>query len=119
MLRLKQGDAVRIVDRVPTAADIRSGLYFGHYRNLSGTVFKLYGAGEAQQAAISVAVESLPQDVARRHHEIRDQLVATMIGAPKRLHSQGEEGGFALRYVVLVAVSDLQRRAPVTAQRRA
>src|SRR5580692_342239 len=116
MLRLKVGDTVCIVDRIPTSADLRSGLYYGHYRNLNGAVFKLFGAGDKQQAAIDVALDSLPEAVSRRHSEIKDQMRATITGMGKR-HGPAQEDGFALRYIVLVAVADLQRR-PTTAPRQ-
>src|SRR5579871_2214874 len=61
MLKIKEGDRVRIVDRPPTPADAKSGLYYSHYRKLSGIVFKLYGSGTSAQAAIDVDLESLPE----------------------------------------------------------
>ncbi len=110
MLRLKEGDAVRIVDREPTQADLRSGLYYNHYRNLAGTVFKLYGAGESQQAAVDVGLESLPVEVAARHREVTDQMRANLTGEARRGSGPGGENEFRLRYVVLVSSADLVRR---------
>jgi hypothetical protein len=109
MLRLKEGDAVRIVDRIPTTADLRTGLYYNHYRNLSGRVFKLYGSGEKQEAAIEVAIESLPEDIAIRHQELTDRMRASLTGDARRAAGPGGENEFRLRYIVLVAVVDLVR----------
>ncbi len=109
MLRIREGEAIRIVDRVTTPSDTKSGLYYGYYRNLSGTVFKIYGQGESAQAAIDVDTESLPEDVARRHHEVRDQMRANLSGEAKRQSGPGMEQEFRLRYVVLVALADLVR----------
>lgn len=114
MLRLKEGDPVRLVSRTPTPADTKSGLYYGYYAGLFGTVFKLYGRGETAQAAVEVAIESLPEDVARRHLEVRDRMRAGMTGETRRA---GAEHAFRLRYVILVAVSDLLR-SPVASVER-
>src|SRR5438045_2740141 len=106
MLRLKQGDAVRIVKRSPSAADVKSGLYYHYYGGLAGTVFKLYGNGETAQAAVDVDIETLPEDVARRHLETRDRMRADLTGEARRQSAPGGEYEFKLRYVVLVAVAD-------------
>lgn len=111
MPAFKEGDRVRIVSRPPTPADTKTGLYYGYYGGLSGTLFKLYGRGEGAQAAIEVDLESLPEDVACRHLEVRDQMRSALTGEAKRASAPGAEHEFRLRYVILVAVSDLQRRA--------
>jgi len=108
MLRLKEGDSVRIVARAQTPADARAGLYFPHYGNLSGTVFKLYGKAETQQAAIEVDQSSLPADIAARHGEARKQMLAALRGDVKRSRNSSD-ADFYLRYVVLVGVGDLTR----------
>ncbi len=110
MLRLQEGEAVKIVERPAVAADAKSGLYFSHYRNLSGTVFKLYGTGETQQAAIDVDLDSLPEDVSRRHLETRDLMYQSLTGDAKKLSAPGTPGEFRLRYIVLVSIADLKRR---------
>ena len=110
MLHLKEGEAVRIVDRASIAADTKSGLYYGHYKNLEGVVFKLYGSGDAQQAAIDVALDSLPEDVARRHLETRDLMFNSLTAEARKQSAPGQPGEFRLRYIVLVNVGDLKRR---------
>ena len=109
MLRLKEGDRVRLVDRAPTPSDARTGLYYSYYRGLTGTVFKIYGSGAGAQAAVDVDLLSLPEDVARRHLDMRDQMRANLTGEAKRLSAPGAEQEFHLRYVILVAVADLTR----------
>ena len=41
------GDYVRVVDRQMTPADVKSGLYYHHFRGLEGTVERLYADGAA------------------------------------------------------------------------
>lgn len=107
MLRLKQGDAVRIVARNANSADARSGLYYNYYRGLLGTVFKLYGKGETTLAAVDIDVASLPADVARRHLEITEEMQPERSG---RRGALNDDAPFRLRYVILVAVTDLERQ---------
>src|SRR5579883_2918792 len=110
MLRLKEGDAVQIVKRGVTSADAKSGLYYGYYGGLTGVVFKLYGSGESAQAAVDVDLESLPEEVAKRHLETRDRMRETLTGDAKRQSGPGGEQEFRLRYVILVGVADLTRK---------
>ena len=109
MLRLKQGDSVKIVDRAATAADMKAGLFYNHYRNLAGTVFKLFGNGETQQAAIDVPLANLPAEMADRHLELTDKLRASLTAEARRGSGPGGENEFRLRYVVLVSIGDLVR----------
>ncbi len=115
---LKEGDRVQIVDRAPTVADARTGLYYNFYRGLRGTVFKIYGDGPTAQAAVDVDLDSLPEEIACRHLETRDRMRATLNGDAKRTSAPGMEHEFRLLYVVLVAVSDLIRKQ-TSASRRA
>ncbi len=110
MQKLKEGDRVRIVERAPSTTDAKTGLYYSYYGNLSGTIFKLYGSGTEAQAAVDIDLDSLPQDVARRHLDTRDQMRATLTGEARRLSAPGSEHELRLRYVVLVALSDLTRK---------
>jgi hypothetical protein len=108
MLRLKEGDSVRICSRPATPQDVKLGLYFNHYSHLTGTIFKIYGKGETAQAAIDIDIESLPEDIAKRHQETRDSMLRTMNG--ERTRSNPADDNFRLRYVILVAMSDLARQ---------
>lgn len=107
-LRLKEGESVRVNSRTVTPQDLKTGLYFNHYANLTGTVFKIYGSGDAAQAAIDVDIESLPIEVAQRHQETRDSMLRTITGERGR-NTADAETDFRLRYVILVAANDLAR----------
>ena len=48
--QIKEGDRVRIVDRPQTADDIKSSLYYNHFRGLTGIVQKMY----ASEVAIEI-----------------------------------------------------------------
>ena len=113
MLHLKEGEPVRIIERPATAADIKAGLYFAHYRNLSGTVFKLYGTGETQQAAVDVDLDSLPDDVAHRHRETRDLMFNSQPPEARKQSAPGMPAAFHLRYIILTSVNDLKRRPKI------
>src|SRR5687767_13754394 len=65
MAKLKNGDPVKVAAREQTAQDIKSGLYYPHYANLTGTILKVYG----EEASVRVDRESLPEDVRLRHDE--------------------------------------------------
>ncbi len=108
---LKEGASVCIVERAATAADAKSGLYFGHYRNLSGTIFKLYGSGEDGQAAIDINLESLPDDVAKRHLETRDLMFNSLPAEARKQSALGTASPFRLRYIVLVGIRDIKQHA--------
>lgn len=110
MQRWKEGDQVRIVERNTTSADSKSGLYYSFYAGVTGTLFKLYGNGPTAQAAIDVDIESLPEDVARRHMETRDRMLASLSGEARRQSLVGGDHEFRLRYVILVGVVDLTRQ---------
>jgi hypothetical protein len=109
MLQFKEGDRVQIAARPTTAEDAKSGLYYAYYARLSGTIFKVYGKGPETRVAVDIDLDSLPDDVACRHLETRNQMYATLSGEAKRLSAPGSPQEFRLRYVVLVAVSDLTR----------
>jgi len=112
MIRWKEGDRAQIVDRAATAADTKSQLYYNHYRNLTGTVLKLYGSGETTQAAIDVDLETLPEEIAVRHRETRDRMGENLPGAARKSAAGAPpEEPFRLRYVVLVSLPDLKRHS--------
>ena len=58
----KEGDRVRIVDREATAEDLKSGLFYNHFRGVSGTVQKVY----ATEVAVEVDQSTLSEAVATR-----------------------------------------------------
>jgi len=109
MPAIKEGDRVRIVAREPTDEDAKSALYFGYYGGLTGTVQKVYSK---QEVAIEVDPESLPRDIRKRHEEIRDQMKTKWLDGLSeegRSRLTEREKDFHLRYVLLVAMNDLEK----------
>lgn len=104
--KLKQGDAVVIASREQTAADVKSGLYYGHYAGLRGTILKLYG----EEASIAVDRDSLPSDIRVRHEEgekgMRQKWLDNLSEEARGRLNEGDKK-FALNYAVLVSVNDL------------
>jgi hypothetical protein len=105
----KEGDRVRIKTREQTEDDVKSQLYFAHYGGMTGTVQKVYSKAEV---AVAVEMESVSREIRKRHDDVRDQMKT------KWLDGLSEEGrsklterekDFNLRYVVLVAMSDLEK----------
>lgn len=111
MIRWKEGDRALIVDRAATAADAKSQLFYNHYRNLTGTVLKLYGTGETAQAAIDIDLETLPEEIAVRHRETRDRMGENLPGATRRTTAAPPAPEFRLRYVVLINLADIKRHS--------
>ncbi|SRR5579862_7751832 len=117
MATIKTGDLVRISDRPATPQDLKSGLFFNHYRGLVGSVRKVYNA---QEVAVEIELDGLPEDIWKRHMQTRDQMRERWLaGLPDdaRRKLTAEQKEFILRYVVLVGLNDLEkRRAPRTRQ---
>jgi hypothetical protein len=105
--KFKEGDLVEIVTREPNAEDGKSGLYYAHFGGLRGHIQKVYTSGEV---AIEIDLPSLPEEVSKRHEEMRLQM------QNKWLDGLSEEGRnrlsdaekqFRLRYNVLVGQDDI------------
>ena len=103
-----EGDRVQVVDRAATAADVKSSLFYNHYRGLVGTVQKVFETTD--DIAVTVDEASLPEPICTRHLEIRANMKAKWLDglseeARNRLTEQ--EKDFKLRYTILVAPKDL------------
>ena len=102
----KEGDRVRIVDREATAEDLKSGLFYNHFRGLSGTIQKVY----ATEVAVEVDQATLSEAVATRHNEMQEQKKNDWLAS---LSEEGrnrltpKERDFRYRYTVLVSAKDL------------
>ena len=110
MATFKAGDRVTISDRPATAADQKSGLFYGHYRGLSGKVQKAY-LGE--EVAVEVDLERLPEEIWKRHMTTCDQMRQRWLeglAEEQRRRLSPEQNNFELRYVVLVSAKDLARQ---------
>lgn len=112
MARIAEGDRVRVVTREATDEDAKSNIYFGFYGGLTGSVMKVYDAGEV---SVEVEQESLTREIRRRHEDVRDQMKT------KWLDGLSEEGrsklterekDFKLRFMILVKLDDLEKAGP-------
>jgi hypothetical protein len=106
-MAIKVGDVVRVVDREATQADAKTGLFYNHFRNLSGTIERIY---DDNTVCIDVELGTLPEDVAERHTEIgremRDKWIDGLSQEGRsRLTEQDKR--FQLRYKIVVAASDV------------
>lgn len=105
--QLAEGDPVRLADREPSAADTKSGLFYPHYRALTGAVAKLYADGTA---TVSVDPESLPAEIRARHQAGTDAMRQKWLDGlsdEARNKLSAAEKKFSLRYNLLVGVADL------------
>jgi len=106
---LAPGTRVKVVDRLATAADARSRLFFEHFRNLTGSVVRTYADG--QEVQVNVDLDSLPPDLQARHEGAQEQM-------QKRIHESlsdearrrmGDEAlQVRLPYSILVSPDDLE-----------
>ena len=104
---LTEGAPVRLADREPSAADNKSGLFYPHYRSLTGTVAKLYADGTA---TVSIDAESLPTEIRTRHQAGTDAMRQKWLDGlsdEARNKLSAAEKKFSLRYNLLVGVADL------------
>lgn len=104
---LTEGASVRLADREPSAADNKSGLFYPHYRSLTGTVAKLYADGTA---TVSIDSESLPAEIRARHQAGTDAMRQKWLDGlsdEARNKLSAAEKKFSLRYNLLVGVTDL------------
>jgi hypothetical protein len=108
MSPLRTGNRVKIVDREMTAADVKSGLFYDYFRNLRGTVERVY---EDKSACVRIDLDSLPDDVRQRHIEVqeavRDRWVQGL-GQEQRERISGTEKAVTLAYSILVGAADLE-----------
>lgn len=105
---LAEGDSVRVSDREQVAADIKSQLFYEHYRNLVGTVAKIYADGTA---SINIDQNALTKEVSKRHDEtasgIRQRWLDGLSDEGRNKLTAAEKT-FNLRYTILVATADLE-----------
>ncbi|MEN6370820.1 MAG: hypothetical protein ABFD64_02305 [Armatimonadota bacterium] len=107
MPSLKIGDRVKITDRDMTLADVKSGQYYDYFRNLTGTIERIY---DDNTACINVEMESLPEGVLNNHQSIEDSVRNRWIsglGVEQKEKMRETDRQLALRYNILVNVSDL------------
>jgi hypothetical protein len=105
--KFQEGDRVQIVDREANPEDVKTSLFFNHYRGLVGTVQKIY---PTEEVAVEVELASLPEAVAHRHNDVQEQMKSKWLDglseeARNRLTDQ--EKDFRLHYTILVSLKDL------------
>jgi hypothetical protein len=113
----KNGDRIRILDRPANAGDLKSGLFYNHYRGLTGAVQKAFKSGEM---AIEVDPDCLPESIWKRHMDVRDQMRQRWLEGltdEARRKLTPDQKTFDLRYVVLVAAADVQKERQPRASR--
>lgn len=109
----KPGTRVKIVDRNPTPADAKSRLYFSHFRNLTGTVQRVFADGREIQVVIDP--ESLPEEILQRHRAAEEAMrkrVEEAVSEEARERMGESATRVSLRYSVLVSPEDLQPLEP-------
>ncbi len=116
---LKEGDRVVVSNREVTDDDVKSGLFYNHYRGLTGLVQKVYeNVGEM---AITIDDASLAESVRTRHYEVRDAMKQKWLDGlseEQRSRLSDVEKDFNLRYSIVIAISDVSishEPAPVLA----
>ncbi|MBV9850124.1 MAG: hypothetical protein JO250_10665 [Armatimonadetes bacterium] len=106
---LAPGDPVCVADRDAASADAKSGLFYPHYRGLTGTLTKIYPDGTA---AVTVDPDSLPDEIRVRHRAgsaAQRQRWLDGLSDEARNRLSAAEKQFSLRYTILVAAADLNK----------
>lgn len=104
---LKTGDRVKICDRDMTLADVKSGQYYDYFRNLIGTIERIY---DDNTACINVDMESLPEGVLNNHRSVEDSVRNRWVnglGVEQKERIREADKQLTLRYNILVNVADL------------
>ena len=103
-----EGERVEIVDRESNADDVKSGLFYNHFRGLTGTVQKIYST---QEISVEIEQESLMEAVAARHIDVQETMKAKWLdGLSEEAKSRltDKERDFRLHYTLLVHARDLK-----------
>jgi len=104
-----EGESVQVVEREATADDAKSGLFYNHYRNLTGLVQKVYETTE--EIAVIVDEPSLSDAISTRHSDIRAAMKAKWLDGlseEARGRLTDAEKDFRLNYSILIAPADLR-----------
>lgn len=105
---LAVGEPVNVSGREATPSDVKSGLFYPHYRGLTGIIHKIYPDGTA---IVLVDDLSLPEDVRERHQSgtqaMRQKWLDGLSEEARNRLSAGEKK-FSLRYTILISIDDLQ-----------
>ncbi len=109
MLKLKEGDQVRIVTRPVTEQDRKVTKYFPHMAGLTGVIANYYNDREI---AVKIDIESLGPIPRRVHTDTMNRMRAGFVDdlseEAKKLFTK-EEFAFVPNYVLLVEATDLEK----------
>jgi hypothetical protein len=109
MASWKEGDRVKIVNRVPTEEDRKKGRYFEHMAGLTGTIANIY---EKDEIAVRVDIDSLSPVTQKVHKEATKRMREKFLGAiseEQKKQLTNEEMNFEANYVLLLQASDLEK----------
>lgn len=104
-----EGDRIQVIDRDATADDVKSQLFYNHFRGLIGRIQKVYPGDEI---AVEVELESLPEPVLQRHSDVQQQMKNKWLDGlseEARNRLTDREKDFRLHYTMLVKAADLER----------
>ena len=107
-VKFNVGQAVRLADHEPvTGPDAKPVPFYDFYRNLLGTVAKVFDDGTV---SVSVDRESLPKELRQRHENCeqrdRDKWLDRLSDEERNRMSAAQKK-FSYRYTLLVAATDL------------
>ncbi|MDI6828178.1 MAG: hypothetical protein QME62_06825 [Armatimonadota bacterium] len=108
-MKIKEGDYVRVIARECTPADAKNGLFYGYFAGICGTVERIY---EGNEVCLKVDLETLPQDILKRHIEIQESIKRKWLNGlsgEARNRLTPEEKQFELSYSILVSVNDIEK----------
>jgi len=102
------GQPIRLADHDPvTGPDVKPVPFYEYYRNLSGTVAKVFNDGTV---AVTIDRNSLPKEIRQRHedceHRDRDKWL-DRLSDEERNRLTAAQKNFSYRYTLLVAAHDV------------
>jgi ribosomal protein L21E len=108
MAELKTGDRVKIVDREMNLSDIKSGMFYDYFRNLTGTVQNIY---DDKTVCVQVEQDSLPNSIKDRHQDVQESVTKRWlanVSQEQRDKMKEAEKSLTLAYNILVNSADLE-----------
>lgn len=108
MAELKAGDRVKIVDREMNLNDIKSGMFYDYFRNLTGTVLNLF---DDKSVCVQIEQDSLPEGVRDRHLDVERSVTKkwlASISQEQREKLKNADKCLTLAYNILVSSADLE-----------
>jgi hypothetical protein len=107
MRSFKPGDRITIAQRECNAEDAKTGLYYGYFGGLTGTVDRVYQEGSV---CVIVDLDSLPAGMRDRHLKVQKQERDRWLhGLSDEVRNRltGEQKQLKMSYNILVGAADL------------